>query len=184
MQESCVLSTDRSTGFWEEGKGYAVTRAFLSQGITHSWFKGDVNFPFGYGLSYTSFAFAWDDAAAAATALTRSVSAHAASPLTLSVRVANAGAFAGDAVVLAFVNASVAGWPRQKLVRFERVHLRPREAKRVEFVVGARELSTVGDDGQRSLQPGRYTLRIGDVEAPAVRDVLLTGPAVAMAQYV
>ena len=85
--------------------------------------------------------------------------------------------------MLAFVNASVVGSPRQKLVWFERVHLRPRGAKRVTFVLSARDLSTVSDDGRYRLLPGRYTVRIGDVEAPAVRDVLLTGASVPLAQY-
>jgi len=124
------------------------------QGRTYRYFTGTPLYPFGYGLSYTTFAYA--DAALSMTQLT------AGATLKMSVTVHNTGARAGDEVAQVYLDApDVPLAPRHALVGFERVHLEPGESRRVEFELSPRALSTVDAAGQRAVVAGRYRVFVG-----------------------
>jgi len=152
-------------------------------GHTHRFYNGEaLLFPFGFGLSYTTFAYAnlhgpaevslrgaaaWAAPAAgrgAAGALALSVAAGERAAALFSVDVENAGAVDADDVVLAFLEppgAGAGGVPRQELVFFSRVRVRAGAAARVDVPLPLRALTQVGASGERAALAGRYTLRVG-----------------------
>jgi beta-glucosidase len=124
------------------------------QGRTYRYFKGTPLYPFGYGLSYTTFAYA--DPALSTTEL------KAGASLKVSAMVRNTGTRAGDEVAEVYVDApDVPLAPRHALVGFERVHLAPGESRRVAFELSPRQLSTVDAAGNRAVIAGCYRVFVG-----------------------
>ena len=115
----------------------------------------DVQWPFGYGLSYTTFAYS-----------NLKVSASefkAGDELKVSVDVTNTGSLAGKEAVLLYSSDLVASIiPDVKRLRgFEKVSLAPGETKTVEFTLPAHELAFVGADGKWRLEAGDFRLACG-----------------------
>ena len=112
-------------------------------------------FPFGFGLSYTTFDYSdlrIDPPAVGAGA-----------PVTVRCVVSNTGARAGDEVVQVYVKdvlASVAR-PLMELKRFTRVHLRPGEARDVVFTLHPDDLRMLNRDRQWVVEPGTFRVLIG-----------------------
>jgi len=132
---------------------------------TYRYFTGKPLYPFGYGLSYTSFAY---------NKLTvPTVPVNAGDPVDAAVTVTNTGKVAGDEVVQLYLKfPPVAGAPRIALRGFERVHLAPGESRQVHFDLKHRDLSMVTEAGQPIIAGGEYTVSIGggqpDTGAPSV----------------
>ena len=85
-------------------------------GRTYRYFDGEVLYPFGYGLSYTTFAYG--------RPRLPSTRVRAGEPVTVLVDVTNTGARAGDEVVQLYVSRpGVEGAPIRSLVGFERIAL-------------------------------------------------------------
>jgi beta-glucosidase len=126
---------------------------------TYRYFTGKPLYPFGYGLSYTRFAYGPVMLSAARVA--------AGQPLQAKVVVRNAGTRAGDEVVQAYLRfpRGTPGAPRLALRGFARVHLKPGEAREVTLRFDPRDLSHVQPDGQRVVgaagATGEYQLAIG-----------------------
>jgi beta-glucosidase len=124
---------------------------------TYRYFDGEPLYPFGYGLSYTSFAYSnakVDTSRLAGGSVTGSV--------TISVDVANDGAMAGDEVVqLYLTHDGVDGAPLRALKGFHRVHLDRHQHKTVTFTLGERDLSVVDKDGKRQVVPGTVKVWVG-----------------------
>jgi beta-glucosidase len=121
---------------------------------TYRYFTGTPLYPFGYGLSYTRFAYAQPQLSAAELA--------AGKTLTVSALVRNDGDRDGDEVVQVYLDApDDASAPRHALVGFQRVHLRAKESRRVTFELVPRQLSHVDALGQRAVNAGRYCLFVG-----------------------
>jgi beta-glucosidase len=125
------------------------------QGHTYRYFTGEPLYPFGYGLSYSTFAF---------TRLMIQKSVLGASDdLVATVDVTNTGKVAGDEVVEVYVShPAVEGAPLRSLAAIQRVKLMPGETKPVPLRISNRDLSTVGPDGTRRIVPGELRLWIGD----------------------
>lgn len=124
------------------------------QGRTYRYFKGTPLYPFGYGLSYTTFAYA--DPVLSTTQL------PAGASLKVGATVRNTGTRAGDEVVEVYLDApDVPLAPRHTLVAFQRVYLKPGESRRVAFGLLPRQLSTVDAMGRRAVVPGRYRVFLG-----------------------
>lgn len=141
-------------------------------GRTYRYFKGDPLYPFGYGLSYTTFKYsnlrvgrAGSSAPHAGTNLDGSLAPHAAigQPLEVSVDVQNTGNRDGDEVVELYVkHPNVQGrTPIHALDGFERIHLKKGEKKTVHFTLSTRQLSIVKENGDRVEQPGRLEVFLG-----------------------
>lgn len=129
----------------------------------------EVAYPFGHGLSYTSFGY--DD-----LALTSTGSVDGGDlAVTVSCRVANTGDRAGREVVQLYIGdpqASVARPPRE-LKGFDSITLDAGADGRVEFTLGAREFAYWSTRDRRWLvEGGRFTVEIG----ASSRDIRLTGP--------
>lgn len=121
---------------------------------TYRYFDGTPLYPFGYGLSYTSFAYRH------ARVDHRYIPANGS--VTLSVNVKNTGRLAGEEVVqLYLTHPGVAGAPLRSLQGFQRIQLQPGEEKTVQFVLRDRDLSIVDDAGKRRIVPGEVKAWIG-----------------------
>ena len=116
----------------------------------------DVQWAFGYGLSYTSFAYS-------DLVLESPADFKAGDDLKVSVKVTNTGDRAGKEAVLLYSSDLVASLiPDVKRLRgFEKVALEPGETKTVSFVVPAYELAFVGADGKWRLEAGDFRLSCG-----------------------
>jgi len=138
---------------------------YSMQNRTYRYFNGKPLYPFGYGLSYTTFSYS--DLALAKNAI------GAGDPLAAEVTVTNTGRREGDEVAQLYLSfPNVPGAPQRALRGFKRVHLNPGESQRVRFEVKDRDLSMVSEAGEPMIADGAYTVSIGggqpNTGAPAV----------------
>ena len=117
-------------------------------------YANEVVYPFGYGLSYTSFAYAPVKLTPAVTGVQDG--------LTVTTEVRNTGRRAGDEVAQLYLNfPKVDGAPRVALRGFQRVHLAPGERRMLRFTLDPRDLSAVDADGHRLVMKGDYRVSVG-----------------------
>jgi beta-glucosidase len=131
---------------------------------TYRYFEGRPLFPFGHGLSYSTFAY---------SDLKVPETISAGEPLQVEAQVANTGTRAGDEVVQAYLSfPKLPGAPLRALRGFTRVHLKPGERQTVRFTLSDRDLSHVSLDGVHVVRTGRYGISVGggqpDTGAPVV----------------
>jgi len=121
---------------------------------TYRYFEGEPLFPFGYGLSYTTFAYSH------ASVSEPTIAADGTEKI--SVDVSNTGAMEGDEVVeLYLTRPGVPGAPIRALEGFQRIHLKPGQQQSVSFTLRNRQLSTVDPGGTRRIIPGKVEVWIG-----------------------
>ena len=107
----------------------------IRDGYTYMYFKGEPLFPFGYGLSYTTFKYS--------NLRTSSPTLAKDGTVTVSVDVTNTGSRPGDVVAQMYVKhlGSKVERPREELEGFKRVNLQPNETKTVEIPLKASTLA-------------------------------------------
>jgi len=112
-------------------------------------------YPFGFGLSYTSFALSEPRLSKATIGPADSV--------TVSVDVTNAGQRTGDEVVQFYIRDDISSVTRpvKELKGFARVTLAPGEKRTVTFQVTPAELQFFGLDMKRIVEPGTFTVMVG-----------------------
>ena len=117
--------------------------------------KVSLQWPFGYGLSYTTFDYA--------NLRVDKTSFTADDVLTVSVDVKNTGKRAGKEAVLLYSSDLIASIvpDNRRLRDFTKVVLAPGETKTVTFQLPAKELAFVGADGRWTLEEGDFTLKVG-----------------------
>ena len=135
---------------------------------TYRYFKGKPLYPFGYGLSYSKFAYG---------GLKLSIPAvKAGDPLGVDVDVKNVSKLDGDEVAqlyLAFPN--VPGTPIRALRGLQRVHLKASETQRLHFDLKPRDLSSVTEAGDIVVQTGDYALSVGGGQRGATKAIVAAG---------
>jgi len=116
---------------------------YRMEGRTYRFFKGTPLYPFGYGLSYTSFAYK--------QLRTSAGTLRADDTLTVRVDVTNTGQREGDEVVQLYVRhlGSRVTRPREDLRGYRRVTLRPGETRTVQFPLVAASLAYWNPDSHR-----------------------------------
>jgi beta-glucosidase len=127
---------------------------YSMKGRTYRYFEGEPLYPFGYGLSYTTFAYS---KAKVATPVVK-----AGASLQVDVDVRNAGKVAGEEVAQAYLMfPKIPGTPLRALRGFERVNIAAGQTRHVRFTLDARDLSCVNESGGRVVAPGAYRLFLG-----------------------
>ncbi len=123
-------------------------------GRTYRYFTELPLYPFGYGLSFSSFNYSDAKVSQAQVAADGTAS--------LSVRVSNASSVPGDEVVQLYLShPGVDGAPIRALAGFQRIHLDAGASKNVEFALHDRDLSVVDEAGARRIVPGAVDVWIG-----------------------
>ncbi len=138
--------------FYKSASDLPAFSDYSMKGRTYRYFKGEVLYPFGHGLSYTTFAYDKPTVSAAAIKAGDSVKA--------TVNVINTGKRDSDEVVQLYVRKP-GDAANHTLAGFARVHLKAGESKAVTLDLDARALSQVDDKGVRKVVPGAYTLHLG-----------------------
>lgn len=132
----------------------------LMNGRTYMYFKGTPLYPFGHGLSYTTFQYS--ALQLSATTLKQG------EPLSVRLTVTNTGNRAGDEIIQFYTRASSDAnkvtLPLKQLVNFDRIHLKPGEQRAVTFDLSHSERSLrYWDDATRMFRPvkGNLDLLVG-----------------------
>ena len=122
----------------------------------------DVQWPFGHGLSYTTFEYS-DLKVVIPGSTGDPLTFSAGDKIKVSVKVTNTGSRPGKEAVLLYSSDLVASLiPDVKRLRgFEKISLAPGESKVVEFELPAKELAFVGADGKWRLEKGEFRLSCG-----------------------
>jgi beta-glucosidase len=124
-------------------------------------------YPFGFGLSYTSFAYSGIAVAPA----------RVGAPIEVRAVVKNVGRVAGDEVAQLYVQdrAGSVTRPVRELKGFQRIHLEPGESREISFQLSADDLAFYGRDLQRRTEPGSFQAWIGGSSSADMRvDFALT----------
>ena len=118
--------------------------------------KVSLQWPFGYGISYTTYAYS--------NLRVDKSKFTAADVLTVSVDVKNTGSRAGKEAVLLYSSDLIASIvPDNKRLRdFTKIELQPGETKTVTFSLPAKSLAFVGSDGRWTLEEGDFVLKVGN----------------------
>jgi len=140
------------------------------KGRTYRYFSGAPLYPFGYGLSYTTFAYG--KPVLSKTAL------KAGEPLALSVDVRNSGSRDGDEVVQLYVSRQGDGAPIRSLKGFQRVHIKAGQTKKVTFKLDPQALSIVDAKGTRIVPAGSAQLWVGGGQPGGVKPAAGVGATV------
>jgi beta-glucosidase len=134
----------------------------IRKGRTYMYFKGQPLYPFGFGLSYTTFEYS--------NLRTSADSVNAAGEVVVSVDVKNTGTRAGDEVVQMYVKRvnSAVERPIKELRGFERVTLRPNETWTIRLPLKGTDL-TYWDAGKHAfvVEPGAVGIMVGASSADA-----------------
>ena len=122
--------------------------------------KVSLQWPFGYGLSYTTYEYS--------NLKVDKASFTADDVLTVTVDVKNTGSRAGKEAVLLYSSDLVASIvpDNRRLRDFTKIALEPGETKTVTFQLSAKSLAFVGADGRWTLEEGDFLLKVGRLTVP------------------
>jgi beta-glucosidase len=123
-------------------------------GRTYRYFKGNVLYPFGYGLSYTKFVY--DNLNISSTAKT-------GDSVKVSVNVKNTGGMEGDEVVQLYLSnlSATVPVPIRALQAFKRIHLQPGETTTVSLTIPPNAFSIIDNNYKRVIIPGKFQIAVG-----------------------
>jgi len=163
---------------------------------TYRYFTNSVLYPFGHGLSYSTFAY---------SGLSAPSRVGTGDDVKVSVNVKNTSTVDGEEVVQCYINrdlppidpkslpevgkmtdeqATLVATPRKILAGFARVPLKAGESKNVTFTLTTQQLSlVVGKDGKREVRPGNLQIQVGGSSAigpgTLIQALTLEGPPLA-----
>jgi beta-glucosidase len=142
---------------------------YSMKGRTYRYMTKEPLYPFGFGLSTTTFGYG-----------PLELSKKTIGPdgeLSASVRVTNAGERAGEEVVQLYVSALDASVevPLTSLKAFQRVSIGPGQSETVRFAITPDMLAIIDNDGEAAVEPGRFRLTAGGA-SPGSRSVELGAP--------
>jgi beta-glucosidase len=139
---------------------------YAMKGRTYRYFEGTPLYPFGYGLSYTTFSY---------SGLSVPSSLEAGNSLTAEVTVTNTGSKAGDEVAQLYLEfPKIPGAPLKALRGFQRVHLEAGASQKLRFELKPRDMSMVTEAGEPVVAEGAYTVFVGGGQ-PGTGAPVMTG---------
>lgn len=138
-------------------------------GRTYRYSTAEPLYPFGFGLSYTQFAYS------GLTLAKETVEAGEALPIRFTL--ANTGQGEAEEVAQVYLSDLEASVPVpiHSLIGFQRVRLAPGESKTLEFTVTPEMMMLFDDDGRQRLEPGQFRLTVGGC-SPGARGLALGAP--------
>ena len=112
-------------------------------------------FEFGYGLSYTSYAYS--------DLQVTPPTATGAQKIQVAVTVKNTGDRAGKEIVQLYLNEAAASItpPLKRLKRFAKIQMQPGETRRYTFELGSEDLSFINAENKRVVEPGLFHVQVG-----------------------
>ena len=124
------------------------------KGRTYRYFSQEPLYPFGYGLSYTSFTY---------SNLSLPEKSIAGENVKVKCTVTNSGKVSGDEVVQLYLTDEKASTPRpiRQLEGFIRITLKPGESKEIGFTLEPRQFSIINNKDKRVIEPGYFTISVG-----------------------
>ncbi len=140
--------------FYSNANHLPAFEDYSMENRTYKFFKEQPVYPFGYGLSYTTFTY---------SDLNSRETMVPGESVSVSVMVKNTGRMASDEIVEIYLrdeDASVRV-PVHKLVGCKRIFLQPDERKKVTFTIDARQFCIINEDGEHLYEAGFYTIYAG-----------------------
>jgi beta-glucosidase len=132
---------------------------------TYRYMEQEPLYPFGYGLSYTNFEIS------DVSIDSKTITDHG---IQVRLIVNNDGAMKGRDTVQVYVKAERPGTPNPQLKAFQKVELEVNERKEISLHLPLKAFSLCNEDGKRVIEPGEYTIYVGDSQ-PDNRSIALTG---------
>jgi beta-glucosidase len=126
---------------------------YSMEGRTYRYMTEEPLYPFGFGLSYTTFAYR-----------DLQITSTGSSGFDAAVTVENTGAIAADEVVQFYLSAldSKLPAPLSQLIGFQRIHLEPGQSQTVTVTVKPEMLMLFDENGRQVFQPGKFRLTAGN----------------------
>jgi beta-glucosidase len=140
--------------FYKSLKDLPAFGDYAMAGRTYRYFKGEVLYPFGYGLSYTRFQYG---------NLQVDPPSRKGDTIRASVTVKNTGTREGDEVAQLYVSAKDATVPVpiRSLRGFKRIHLQPGEEKTLHFAIAPDAFTVIDDKMQKVPLSGQFDILVG-----------------------
>ncbi|HET9826527.1 MAG TPA: glycoside hydrolase family 3 C-terminal domain-containing protein, partial [Chitinophagaceae bacterium] len=128
---------------------------------TYRYFNGEPLYPFGFGLSYTTFEYG--------EVKLSKPTVKKNEPLQAQINVTNTGKLKGDEVVQLYIaHADASRAPLSALKGFKRISLQPGSSRKISFDITPELLTLIDENGNSVFQPGRVRIIIGGA-SPGIR---------------
>ncbi len=146
------------------------------KGRTYRYFEGNPLYGFGYGLSYTTFAY---------SKLLLKDNYNIGEKIAVSVDVTNTGKLKGEEVVQLYISHKAASVPVpiNSLKGFRRIALEKGETKKVQFTLNPQDFSLISNTGKEIVEAGEYEIIVGGGQpgkASVKKKILLQGASVSI----
>jgi beta-glucosidase len=140
--------------FYKSEKDLPDFKDYNMKGRTYRYFEGTPLYPFGYGLSYTTFKY---------SNLVIPASAKTGENVTVKVDVENTGKMDGDEVAELYVKIKDAKVPVpiHSLQGFKRIYLKQGEKQTLEFILKPKQFLQISNDFKRVVVPGNFDIFVG-----------------------